>query len=340
MLVSASYRTDIPAFHGDAFMASLHAGQCVITSPYSHRTSTVTLNRDTVDGFVFWTKNLQPFLPRLEEVRAAGFPFMVQFSITGYSTALPALEPCVPPTEVAIAAMHEMADKFGRQAGVWRYDPIIATSETPGSFHLANFENLAGQLAGTVNEVVISFCQMYPKTKRGLDAAAKRHGFRWTNPPAERKKDMGAKLAGIAARHGMKLSLCSQEDLLAPGVQPASCVDAQRLATIGGREVKAQLKGNRPTCRCYKSTDIGAYNTCAHGCVYCYATQGQTQEDVQERIDEQKRQEADYFLMCRDCGADIPCKAGDDPTSSTGCCPVCGSARWSFVDAKTRQSLF
>lgn len=340
MLISASYRTDIPAFHGEWFMASLRSGQCLVTNPFSKQLTTVPLNHEAVDGFIFWTKNLQPFLPRLEEVRAAGFPFMVQFSITGYSTALPALEPHVPPAEVAIAAMHELADKFGRQVGVWRYDPIIATSTTPGPFHLANFESLARQLAGTVNEVVISFCQMYPKTKRGLDAAAKKHGFRWIDPAAEQKREMGTKLAAIAAAHGMKLSLCSQEDLLGHGVQPASCIDAERLSLIAGRKVQAKRKGNRPTCRCYQSTDIGTYNTCGHGCVYCYATQGQTQQDVQERLDEQKRQQADYFLMCRSCGADIPCKSGDDPTSSSGSCPVCGSARWNFVDAKTKQSLF
>jgi DNA repair photolyase len=31
------------------------------------------------------------------------------------------------------------------------------------------------------------------------------------------------------------------------------------------------VKGNRPECACHESRDIGEYDTCPHGCVYCYA---------------------------------------------------------------------
>ena len=75
----------------------------------------------------------------------------------------------------------------------------------------------------------------------------------------------------VAAEHGLKASLCSQESLLAPGLQAARCVDAERLSRVAGRAIAARTKGNRPGCLCAESRDIGAYDSCPHGCVYCYA---------------------------------------------------------------------
>lgn len=40
-----------------------------------------------------------------------------------------------------------------------------------------------------------------------------------------------------------------------------------------GRPIRARQKGNRPGCLCAESRDIGAYDSCAQGCAYCYAVQ-------------------------------------------------------------------
>ena len=34
----------------------------------------------------------------------------------------------------------------------------------------------------------------------------------------------------------------------------------------------AKDKSQRAPCGCVQSKDIGAYDSCLHGCVYCYAT--------------------------------------------------------------------
>ena len=102
----------------------------------------------------------------------------------------------------------------------------------------------------------------YAKTRRNLGDVA------WRDPEVDEKRALVAGLAGIAARHGMKLTACSQPGR---GAQLARCIDAERLGDVAGRPIPARTKGNRPNCLCAESRDIGAYDSCAMGCGYCYA---------------------------------------------------------------------
>ena len=176
-------------------------------------------------------------------------------------------------TERAAAHMRLLAAQYGPRVAVWRYDPILFTSLTPPDFHRRTFARLARALEGATDEVVVSFAHLYRKTQRNLDRAAAASGFVWNDPDADRKRTLAAELAQVAEAHGMQLTLCAQRPLLASGVAEAHCVDAARLAAVAGRPIAARLKGNRPDCLCYQSRDIGAYDTCPHGCVYCYAVQ-------------------------------------------------------------------
>ena len=148
---------------------------------------------------------------------------------------------------------------------------MVLTSLTPPEWHLANFAALARALEGAVDEVVVSFVAGYRKTRRNLDAAAARAGLVWRDPGDDEKRDLAGKLAALAAEHGMTLGLCAQPDYLVPTVAAARCIDSRRLSDLAGYALEAPEKGNRPGCRCAESRDIGAYDSCAHGCVYCYA---------------------------------------------------------------------
>ncbi len=269
MIVSASCRTDIPAFYGAWFVRRLRAGFCRVVNPYNRaQRYEVSLRPEDVDGFVFWTKDVAPFLDGLGEVRAAGLPFFVQYSLNGYPTGL---EPGVPSAEHAVAHARGLAERYGPRVLVWRYDTVVFSSLTPPDWHRRRFAKLAAHLEGATDEVVTSFLQPYRKSRRNLDAAAAAQGFTWHDPAADEKRALLADFVAIAASRGMRLSLCSQPELLVPGAGAARCIDARRLEDIGGRPLPARSRPRRPGCGCDESRDIGAYDTCAHGCVYCYA---------------------------------------------------------------------
>jgi hypothetical protein len=277
MIVSASYRTDIPAFYGEWFRNRFRAGFARVVNPYGGPDSTVPL-RAGIDGYVFWTRNVGPFLPVLAEVRRAGLPFVVQYTVTGYPRAL---ESSVIEAARSLALMRQLAAEHGPRCVVWRYDPIVFTDLTPPAFHRDTFARLADALAGGVDEVVTSFANIYRKTARNLAAAGRAHHFAWSDPPADDKRALAAELAELAAARGLSLTVCSQEDYTVPGTTAASCVDSRRLEDVAAgwgarRAVKARLKGNRPGCLCCESRDIGAYDTCPHGCTYCYAVNSRT----------------------------------------------------------------
>lgn len=268
MIVSASYRTDVPAFYADWFRARLHAGFARVRNPYGGPPSTVPLTASAVQGFVFWTRNVEPFLPALAEVAAMGVPFVVQFTVTGYPRPLDAAT--ISPAR-AVGQIRDLAARYGADSVVWRYDPIIATSLTPPAWHCETVRRLADALAGAVNEVVVSWAQIYRKTARNLGAAAQAHPFDWTDPPAAAKQELLAALATIATERRLTPSLCAQAELAVAGMAEARCIDVERLGRVAGRPISARRKPHRDGCGCWSSRDIGAYDSCPHGCVYCYA---------------------------------------------------------------------
>lgn len=273
MIVSASYRTDLPAFHAPWFASRLAAGFAMVRNPYGGPPFRVGLGRDEVDGFVFWTRNLAPFFACLDEVHRRGLPFVIHHTVTGYPRPL---DRSTIAADVAIAQIARVLARFGPGRVVWRYDPIVWTTLTETAWHEATFAALAARLAGLVDEVVVSCAQIYRKTARNLAAAAHAGGFAWRDPPTDEKRALLLRLADIAQAAGLRLTLCDQDELRSDGIGRAACIDAARLGRIAGRPISARRKPHRPACGCWQARDIGAYDTCAHGCAYCYAVSSHT----------------------------------------------------------------
>jgi hypothetical protein len=239
VIISASYKTDIPTFYGEWFMNRLRAGFCRVVNPYNRQVSRVALDRPAVDGFVFWTKNVAPFLKYLPEVRERGYPFVVQHTINGYPRQL---ETAVVDVERSVEAAWRVRELFGRHALVWRYDTIVSSSLTPAEFHIENFRRIASRLEGATTEVVVSFAQVYRKTLRNMNVAAREADFQWRDPSEDEKRDLLRTLLVCAREHRMQLTVCSQRSLLIDGALDAKCVDAERLRDLAGQTFRARQR--------------------------------------------------------------------------------------------------
>jgi hypothetical protein len=272
MIVSASYRTDIPAFHAEWFNRRLDAGFCTVMNPYSGKPYRIPLDPGSVDGFVFWTRRLGPFMDTLDRLAARGSPFVVQFTVTGYPRAL---EPAVIDWRRAVEEIQIAAARYGPKVVVWRYDPVFLSDLTPESFHIDQVSRLAEALTGATDEMVTSFAHLYRKSRRNIERAASKHQFVWSDPDDGSKRLLLSALGSISAARGIQPTLCSQPELLPSGYAASRCIDLNRLSEIAGVSIKGREKGNRPGCHCAESRDIGAYDTCPHGCVYCYAVTAQ-----------------------------------------------------------------
>jgi hypothetical protein len=272
-IISCSYKSDVPAYYGQWFLNRLEAGYAKYVNPYNGGVYEVSLRPGDATGVVFWTRDPRPLLNLrgFDKLQEMGIPFYIQLTHTNYPRSL---ERGKISTEKTIKTIRELNRRFGRRVVVWRYDPIIFTEETDENWHFDNFAELTERFSGLVDEVTISFVNLYAKSTRNL-AEGGIH-CEEMQPDVQGQRNMTTLLADIAGRSGMALSVCSQSQAVAGLAQPASCVDIERLSDIAGRDVYAPLKGNRPDCLCAASKDIGAYDTCLRGCRYCYAVNSPT----------------------------------------------------------------
>jgi DNA repair photolyase len=269
-IISASRRTDIPAFHWRWFMNRIDAGYCHWVNPFNAKqVFRVSLRPGDVAGIVFWTRNAAAMLPDIERLNSDGFLFYVQYTINNYPREL---EHHSPPAERAVETLRQLSSATSPDRVIWRYDPIILSSHTPPEYHVERFEELAAQLRGWVTSAYFSFCDPYGRTKRHFRAMTRRLGWTFEYGTPEEHDQLAEALAGIASQNGMELYSCAEAALHAQGVKRGSCIDQQLLAKLRP-DLRFDLKTapTREGCGCVQAVDIGAFDTCAFGCEYCYA---------------------------------------------------------------------
>lgn len=262
MILSVSRRTDIPAFYSDWFVNRLRGGYVLVPNPYSPRhLSRISLSPAQVDCIVFWTKNAAPMLSRLKEVEELGYAnYYFEFTLTPYDASI---EKNLPPKNNLIRTFRQLSDQIGPSRVDWRFDPIVLTQSFTASRLLDRFEDFAKQLAVYTERCIISFVDIY-RSIRSL--------FQEIAP--EKKAYIAEHLAEIAASYRLKLYACGEaEEYKKYGIYPSACIDRDKIEHIVGYKLRCSKDTTqRKHCQCVESVDIGIYDTCRHGCTYCYAT--------------------------------------------------------------------
>ena len=272
MIVSASRRTDIPAFYGDWLLGRLEEGWVRVPNPFNPKQiQVVEMDPRELGAIVFWTKDPAPLMPRLETMERLGFDrYTFLFTLNDYPRAI---EPGLPPLAERVATFRRLARRIGPDRVTWRYDPVILSDHCSTREHIRRFAALARALAGSTRRVVVAMLHRYRKTRRGLARVPGWAEGTGEFPSPATKEQLTRAFARFAAGAGMAIQACAQEGRLLPSIPDGPCIDGDRLGRLFGLPLETgPHRGQRPACRCSRSVDIGVNDTCAHGCLYCYAT--------------------------------------------------------------------
>lgn len=271
MIISASRRTDIPAFYTPWFIRRIREGYCTVPNPFNRKqVSRISLAPSDVSVIVFWTRYALPLLSKLKQLDQRGYRYFFQYTLMNNPRLL---DPKKPSYEKSIEVFLRVADHVGPDRMIWRYDPIVLSKTTDIEFHLEAFDRLSRRVGHHTQTAVISIVDIYRKNRKRLKAVPH------LTMPDEQKDQYRFNrlikgLSEIAQSRNLFLNSCAQEENWSRfGVANGKCIDDGYLSRVfsihvGGKKDPSQRKA----CGCVVSRDIGSYDTCLFGCRYCYAT--------------------------------------------------------------------
>lgn len=269
MIISASRRTDLPSYYSEWLFNRLREEYVLVRNPMNvHQIGRIDLSPRVVDGLVIWTKNPIPMLHRLSELEKYNFYF--QFTLNAYGKDV---EPNVPSKkEGIIPAFIQLSKAIGRDRVIWRYDPIFLNEHYTMEYHCTYFKKLASMLSAYTEKCTVSFIDLYRNTARNvqpLQIQIETH---------EQQLELLDAFSRIAHQYGFYIDTCAEAiELNGLEIPHACCIDKERLERLGHCRLKVEKdKNQRQECGCVASIDIGAYNTCKNGCLYCYANYSNT----------------------------------------------------------------
>lgn len=270
MILSASRRTDIPAYYFLWFVKRLEKGYLYARNPYfKKQIHRVDLSPKNIECIVFWTKYPAQLLQNVDVFLEYNLPFYILYTITPYNREI---EKNIPEKITVIETFKLLSRKLGREKLIWRYDPLILFEDFTIDKHIKSFKEIACDLESYTERCILGFLTIYKKLLKKISP------LDVILPTISEKAEIALILSEIAGKHGIKLQTCAAEGLLNTSSSHlvGRCIDNEVIEKLTGKKISARKDpGQRPACRCIKSIDIGTYNTCPGGCIYCYANMDQ-----------------------------------------------------------------
>jgi hypothetical protein len=292
IVISASRRTDIPAFYMDWFMTQLENGFFEVANPYNQRVSIVSATPDRVHTIVFWSKNFGPFIENGFDKKLVSKGFNLFFNFTINSRA-PELEPGLPALKDRLGQLEYLGRNFNPLSINWRFDPICFYEKEHGSIsnNLNDFSVISNKASEVgIKRCVTSFMDIYPKITKRLSLLPR---FSFIELPIKRKIDILLTMEKQLFEKSIQLLTCCEKNVLealpeSTTIKKNACIPNDLLMEIYGGNISLQTdKGQRTKngCACNVSVDIGSYqlHPCYHNCLFCYANPRSQKEYTRRR---------------------------------------------------------
>jgi DNA repair photolyase len=318
VIISASRATDIPAFYADWFMHRLRTGYVKWFNRFNGQSRYVSFEKTR--AIVFWTKNAAPMMKYLPEIDGRGINFYFTYTLIDYEKEK--LEPNVPPLQQRIDTFKRLSDTIGKGKVVWRFDPLILTSTITVDVLLDKIYGIGKQIHAHTEKLIISFIDinLYKKVRQNLTAAGYRDCKEFT---IEDMTGLAKGLQKINKEWNLNIATCAEAtDLSEYGITHNKCINDELMIRLFGHDKELMdflgcappqegllpfesrakrmrvLKdpGQRKDCGCIPSKDIGQYDTCIHGCIYCYANTSPGIAQLNYQKHKSQRQYAEAIL--------------------------------------------
>lgn len=308
MILSVSRATDVPAFYSEWFFRSLKRGYCLWRNPFSGIDIYVSLNN--VRFIVFWSKNPKPLIPMLSLLEDKGINYYIQYTLNDYEcegleSGVPALNERIDCFRelVDILGFGSVVWRFDPLILTDKIssDDLIDKVTKIGNLLRGYTEKLVFSFAD-----VASYRKVNDNLKsKGISC------IEWDEDKMRDMAQRIALVNNAEGWNYRLATCGERIDLINYGIIHNRCIDDELISRIAWsdknlmdyigikigtiernifgesilpagawkltdnlyaiRTCRNRDSGQRKYCGCIVSKDIGQYNTCPHGCLYCYA---------------------------------------------------------------------